>query len=124
MRTKTDPSHEEIAQLRETLRHHDERYYVHSDPEIGDYEYDQLMNRLRELEEAHPELITPDSPTQRVAGRPVEGFEKHAHRRPMLSLDNTYSYDDLRDWDARVRRGLGRDQVEYVVELKIDGISM
>jgi DNA ligase (NAD+) len=124
MRTKTDPAHEQIARLRETLRYHDERYYVHSDPEIGDYEYDQLMSHLRELENAHPELITPDSPTQRVSGRPVEGFAKHPHRRPMLSLDNTYSYDDLRDWDARVHRGLGRDQVEYVVELKIDGISM
>ena len=110
--------------MRETLRYHDERYYVHSDPEITDYEYDLLMSRLRELEEANPELITPDSPTRRVAGRPVEGFAKHAHRRPVLSLDNTYSYDHLREWDARVRRGLGRDQVEYVAELKIDGISM
>lgn len=124
MRTKTDRVHEEIAHLSEVLRHHDERYHVYSDPEISDYEYDQLMNRLRELEAAHPELITPDSPTQRVSGRPAEGFERYVHRRPMLSLDNTYSYDDLREWDRRVARGVGRDQVEYVAELKIDGLSI
>lgn len=124
MRTKTDRALEEIAHLRETLRHHDERYYVHSDPEISDYEYDQLMKRLRELEEANPQFIASDSPTQRVSGRPVEGFGKQRHRRQMLSLDNTYSYDDLREWDARVLRGIGRSEVEYVAELKIDGISM
>lgn len=124
MRTKTERVHDEIAHLREVLRYHDERYYIHSDPEISDYEYDQLMNRLRELEEANPDLVTPDSPTQRVAGRPAEGFERYVHRRPMLSLDNTYSYDDLREWDRRVRRGVGRDQVEYVAELKIDGLSI
>jgi DNA ligase (NAD+) len=124
MRTKTDRVHEEIAHLSEVLRHHDERYHVYSDPEISDYEYDLLMNRLRELEAAHPELVTPDSPTQRVSGRPAEGFERYVHRRPMLSLDNTYSYDDLREWDRRVLRGVGRDQVEYVAELKIDGLSI
>ncbi|HST21814.1 MAG TPA: NAD-dependent DNA ligase LigA [Blastocatellia bacterium] len=124
MRTKTDRVHEEIAHLSEALRYHDERYHVYSDPEISDYEYDQLMNRLRELEAAHPELVTPDSPTQRVSGRPAEGFERYVHRRPMLSLDNTYSYDDLREWDRRVSRGVGREQVEYVAELKIDGLSI
>jgi DNA ligase (NAD+) len=124
MRTKTERVHDEIVHLRERLRHHDERYYVHSDPEISDYEYDQLLVRLRELEEANPDLITADSPTQRVAGRPSEGFERYVHRRPMLSLDNTYSYDDLREWDRRVHRGVGRDQVEYVAELKIDGLSI
>ena len=124
MRTKKERAHDEIAHLREVLRYHDERYYVHSDPEISDYEYDQLMIRLRELEEANPDLITPDSPTQRVAGRPSEGFERYVHRRPMLSLDNSYSYDDLREWDRRVRKGAGRDQVEYVAELKIDGLSI
>ncbi len=82
------------------------------------------MNRLRELEAKHPELVTPDSPTQRVSGRPAEGFERYVHRRPMLSLDNTYSYDDLREWGRRVSRGVGRDQVEYVAELKIDGLSI
>jgi DNA ligase (NAD+) len=124
MRTKTERVHDEIAHLREILRYHDERYYIHSDPEISDYEYDQLLTRLRELEEANPELVTPDSPTQRVAGRPSEGFERYVHRRPMLSLDNTYSFDDLREWDRRVLRGVGRDQVEYVAELKIDGLSI
>src|SRR5215472_15931202 len=124
MRKKTERLHDEIARLRETLRYHDEPYYVYSDPEISDYEYDQLMARLRELEEANPELITSDSPTQRVSGRPAEGFAEYVHRRPMLSLDNTYSVDDLREWDRRVLRGVGRDQVEYVAELKIDGLSI
>lgn len=114
----------ETNKLREEIRYHDERYYVLSDPVISDYEYDQLMNRLKELEEAHPELVTPDSPTQRVSGRPAEGFTNYAHRRPMLSLDNTYSVDELRDWDGRVRRGAGINEVDYVTELKIDGLSM
>ena len=124
MRTKTDRAHEEIAHLRELLSYHDERYYIRSDPEISDYEYDQLLSRLRELEEANPELITSDSPTQRVSGRPAEGFAEYRHRRPMLSLDNTYSVDELREWDRRVRRGVGREDVEYVAELKIDGLSV
>jgi DNA ligase (NAD+) len=124
LRTKTESVHDEIARLREIIRYHDERYYQQSDPEISDYEYDHLLNRLRELEASHPELITPDSPTQRVAGQPAEGFEKYIHRRPMLSLDNTYSVEELREWDRRVRTGLGRDSVEYVAELKIDGLSI
>jgi DNA ligase (NAD+) len=97
MARKTERAHDEITRLRELIRYHDERYYTQSDPEISDYEYDQLLARLRELEEAHPELITPDSPTQRVSGQPSEGFEKYVHRRAMLSLDNTYSIDDLRE---------------------------
>jgi DNA ligase (NAD+) len=124
MARKRASAQEEIERLREELRHHDERYYIHSDPEISDYEYDQLLKRLGELEAAHPELITPDSPTQRVSGRPVESFSEVRHRVPMLSLDNTYSVEDLREWDARARRGAGREQIEYVAELKIDGISM
>jgi DNA ligase (NAD+) len=124
MRTKKERVHDEIARLREAIRHHDERYYLHSDPEISDYEYDQLMARLRALEEANPDLVTPDSPTRRVAGRPAEGFERYVHRRPMLSLDNTYSVDELREWDRRVCRGVGREAVEYVAELKIDGLSI
>jgi DNA ligase (NAD+) len=124
MRTKKERVHDEVARLREIIRYHDERYYTHADPEISDYEYDQLLNRLRELEEANPDLITPDSPTQRVAGRPAEGFAEYVHRRPMLSLDNTYSVDELREWDNRVRRGVGRESVEYVAELKIDGLSI
>src|SRR5690242_14303903 len=124
MATKKASAQEEIERLRGELRYHDERYYVHSDPEISDYEYDQLMKRLTDLEAAHPELVTPDSPTQRVSGRPVESFSEVRHRVPMRSLDNTYSVEDLREWDARARRGAGRDEIEYVAELKIDGISM
>lgn len=124
MRTKKERVHDEVARLREIIGHHDERYYTHADPEISDYEYDQLLKRLRELEEANPDLITADSPTQRVAGRPAEGFAEYVHRRPMLSLDNTYSIDDLREWDKRVLRGVGRERVDYVAELKIDGLSI
>lgn len=120
---KADPRLE-IEQLREKIRYHDERYYGLSDPEISDYEYDQLVRRLRELEEANPHLITPDSPTQRVSGRPAESFPKHVHRVPMLSLDNTYSVEELREWHNRVRRGVGLDQVAYVTELKVDGLSV
>ncbi|MFL6213657.1 MAG: NAD-dependent DNA ligase LigA [Blastocatellia bacterium] len=124
MATKKASAQQEIERLRQELRYHDERYYVHSDPEISDYEYDQLLKRLGELEAAHPELVTLDSPTQRVAGRPVESFSEVRHRVAMRSLDNTYSVEDLREWDARARRGAGREQIEYVAELKIDGISM
>lgn len=114
----------EIERLRELIRYHDERYYVLNDPEISDYEYDQLVKRLAELEGAYPDLITPDSPTQRVSGRPAEGFPKYAHRHPMLSLDNTYSVEELIEWDQRVRKGVGLDSIEYVTELKIDGLSI
>src|SRR5215510_5891950 len=124
MANKKETPAEEIARLGTTIHYHDERYYIYSDPEISDYEYDQLMNRLKELEAAYPDLILPDSPTQRVSGRPSEGFAEYRHRRPMLSLDNTYSIEDLRDWDARVRRGIGRSDVEYVAELKIDGLTI
>src|SRR5437763_4787492 len=124
MATKKESAQAEIERLREELRYHDERYYIHSDPEISDYEYDQLLKRLGELEAAHPQLVTPDSPTQRVAGHAVESFKKVPHHVPMRSLDNTYSVEDLREWDARARRGAGRAQIEYVAELKIDGISM
>ena len=124
MATKKASAQAEIERLREELRYHDERYYIHSDPEISDYEYDQLLKRLGELEAAHPQLVTPDSPTQRVAGHAVESFKEVPHRVPMRSLDNTYSVEDLREWDARARRGAGRAQIEYVAELKIDGISM
>ena len=124
MAKKKETPTEEMALLSEEIRYHDERYYMHSDPEVSDYEYDQLLNRLKELEAAYQDLISPDSPTQRVAGRPAEGFTEYRHRRPMLSLDNTYSIDELREWDQRVRRGVGHEQVEYVAELKIDGLSI
>jgi DNA ligase (NAD+) len=114
----------EIARLREQVRYHEYRYYVLNDPEISDYEFDQLMRRLQGLEREHPELITPDSPTQRVGGQPAEEFPKVRHSAPMLSLDNTYSVDELRDFDRRVRELSGRQEVEYVGELKLDGLSM
>ena len=117
------PARTRIDQLRELIRHHEEQYYVHATPEIADAEFDVLMRELRELEEAHPDLVTVDSPTQRVGGRPVEGFATVEHRAPLLSLDNAYSEDELRAFDERVRKGLGLNPA-YVAELKIDGLSM
>jgi DNA ligase (NAD+) len=121
-------SHETPAQaverLRETLRHHEYLYYVLDQPEITDAEYDAMMQELRKLEEAHPELITPDSPTQRVGGKPREGFVKVAHSSPMLSLDNALNEAELRDFDRRVRDLLKGEHFRYVAELKLDGLSM
>jgi DNA ligase (NAD+) len=114
----------EIEELREKLRYHEYRYYVLDDPEISDAAYDRMMNRLKELEAAHPELVTPDSPTVRVGGAPREGFTKVQHARPMLSLDNAFSYDALREWDRRVREGSGQEKIEYVAEHKFDGLSI
>ena len=113
-----------IDDLREQLRHHEYRYYVLDDPEISDAEFDVLMNELKALEATHPELITPDSPTQRVGGKPREGFIKVLHSSPMLSLDNAYNEQELRDWERRVHELSGRKDVEYVCELKLDGLSM
>src|SRR5215831_14485937 len=115
---------EEIGRLRHEIRYHDERYYIDSNPVISDFEYDQLLDRLKSLEQQFPDLVTPDSPTQRVSGRPAEGFANYTHRSPMMSLDNTYSVDDLREWERKVRRGVGLPAVEYVAELKIDGLSI
>ena len=114
----------DIEKLRETLRRHEHLYYVLDQPEISDVEYDRLMNRLRDLENAHPESVTPDSPTQRVGGKPREGFAKVRHRAPMLSLDNSLSEGELRDFDRRVREGLGGASPCYICELKLDGLSM
>jgi DNA ligase (NAD+) len=114
----------EIEQLRDKLRHHEYLYYVLDQPEISDAVYDRLMRRLEELEAAHPELIIPDSPTVRVGGTPREGFQTVQHRRPMLSLDNAMSYDELRDFDRRVRQGSGREKIEYIAEHKFDGLSI
>src|SRR6201997_2662935 len=114
----------EIEELREKLRYHEYRYYTLDEPEISDAAYDRLMNRLKELEVAHPELVTPDSPTVRVGGAPREGFSTVRHARPMLSLDNAFSYDALRDWDRRVREGSGQEKVEYIAEHKFDGLSI
>jgi len=113
-----------IDQLREKIRHHEHRYYVLDDPEITDAEFDQLMNELKDLETKHPELISPDSPTQRVGGKPSERFVKAPHSSPMLSLDNTYNEDDLRNWERRVHELTGRTDIEYVCELKLDGMSL
>lgn len=117
---------ERIASLRAQIRHHEERYYVHNDPEISDAQFDALMKALEAEEREHPELVTPDSPTQRVGGRPVEGFEQAEHLSPMLSLDNAYSEEELHEFDARVRRSLRKtdDSIAYVAELKIDGLSI
>ncbi len=114
-----------IAALRDQIRHHEERYYVHDAPDITDAEFDTLMDELKALEREHPELVTRDSPTQRVGGRPVEGFETVEHAAPMLSLDNAYNEAELRAFDERVRKVLGgRPSVTYAAELKIDGLSM
>ena len=114
----------QIESLREKIRHHEYRYYVLDDPEISDAEFDRLMNELKELESKHPELVTPDSPTQRVGGKPREGFTKVPHSSPMLSLDNTYNQEDLRNWERRVHELSGRKDIEYVCELKLDGMSL
>ena len=114
----------QVAQLHELLRRHEYEYYVLDAPTISDAEYDTLMNQLKALEAEHPELLTPDSPTQRVGGRPAEGFQKVAHSRPMLSLDNAYNEEELRDWDRRVRELAGTMPVAYVAELKLDGLSL
>src|ERR1039458_3220684 len=142
-----EPSPAERAEeLRSELRRHEYLYYVLDAPEITDAAYDALMNELKSLEAAHPELLTPDSPTQRVGGKPAEGFKKAPHSRPMLSLDNAYSAEELAAWDARVRMRLapkgfaagleegGIDaelsariegiHVQYMAELKLDGLSV
>lgn len=115
-----------IKQLRERIQYHEERYYVLTDPEISDAEFDELMSQLLALEQEHPELITDDSPSQRVAGRPVKGFESVDHAVPMLSLDNAYSEEDLIEFDERVRKILQWEStpLNYVAELKIDGLSI
>src|ERR1700704_1006267 len=114
----------EIVELRKKLRYHEYQYYVLDEPEISDAAYDRMMNRLKELETAYPGLVTPDSPTVRVGGAPREGFSTVRHARPMLSLDNAFSYDALRDWDRRVREGSGHEKIEYIAEHKFDGLSV
>jgi DNA ligase (NAD+) len=110
--------------LREKIRHHEYLYYVVDNPEISDLEFDKLMRQLKDLEAEHPDSITADSPTQRVGGKPREGFVKVPHSSPMLSLDNTYNEDELRDWERRVHELSGRTDVDYVCELKLDGMSL
>lgn len=113
---------QEIEKLRREINRHNYLYYVLNAPEISDYEYDQLLKRLEALEREHPELITPDSPTQRVGGEPLKEFARVRHNTPMLSLDNTYSYDELREFDARVRKVVA--QPSYLVEEKVDGVAV
>ncbi|MEO8735275.1 MAG: NAD-dependent DNA ligase LigA [Edaphobacter sp.] len=116
---------QQIQALRDELRHHEHLYYVLDSPELTDAQYDALMNRLKKMEAEHPELVTADSPSQRVGGKPREGFVKTPHSRPMLSLDNAYNEDELRAWDQRVREALpSSDAVRYVCELKLDGLSL
>ena len=112
-----------IEELREQLRHHDRLYYVLAKPEISDREYDKLMAELRELEAKHPELVTGDSPTQRVGGEPIEGFASVRHHLPMLSIDNTYNEQEVRAFDERVRKALGSQGYHYLVDPKIDGLA-
>ena len=113
-----------INSLREKIRHHEHRYYVLDNPEISDADFDVLMNELKKLEAEHPQFVTPDSPTQRVGGKPREGFVKAKHSSPMLSLDNAYSEEELRDWERRVHELSGRTEIEYMCELKLDGMSL
>ncbi|HKW18212.1 MAG TPA: NAD-dependent DNA ligase LigA [Terriglobales bacterium] len=117
---------DELESLRDSIRHHEYRYYVLDDPEITDAEFDRLMNELKRLEAARPEIITSDSPTQRVGGKPREGFVKVPHSVAMLSLDNAYNEEELRNWERRVHELSGREnkQIEYVCELKLDGMSL
>jgi len=113
-----------LESLREKIRHHEYLYYVLDHPEISDAEFDRLMQQLKDLEAEHPGLITGDSPTQRVGGKPREGFVKVPHSSPMLSLDNTYSEEELRAWERRVHELSGRKEIDYVCELKLDGMSL
>ncbi|MEZ6174351.1 MAG: hypothetical protein R3B66_00620 [Candidatus Scalinduaceae bacterium] len=116
---------EKIERLRSSIRYHDRKYYVESAPEITDYAYDLLMKELEKCEKSFPQLITPDSPTQRVSGELISGFASIEHRIPMLSIENTYSEEELRDFDSRIRRMLKHEgDIEYVAELKIDGVAV
>ncbi len=119
-----DEARERIEELREEIRYHDRKYYVEDDPEISDYEYDMMVDELKELEEQYPDMVTPDSPTQRVASMDTGQFETVEHKTSMLSLDNTYNHDELREFHQRVCRGLDVEDVEYVMELKIDGLGV
>ena len=113
----------EIARLREEIRRHDRKYYIEAAPEISDTQYDRLVEQLKKIEAAHPELVTPDSPTQRIGDQPVEGLTPVEHRVPMLSIENTYSLDELKKYGDRVTKLLPGETVEWVVELKVDGVA-
>src|SRR6202046_2908048 len=122
--TKQGEVAKEIERLREKIRHHEYLYHVVDDPEISDAAFDKLLNKLKQLEKENPKLITPDSPTQRVGGAPRDGFQTVAHKTPMGSLDNAFSFEELANFDRRVRELTGREKIEYVTEHKFDGLSM
>ena len=121
---KEQAAPQRVEELRQLIHYHNHRYYVLDAPEIEDAEFDRLLRELQEWERQHPELITPDSPTQRVGGQPAAGFERFTHPTPMLSLGNSFSEAELRAFHQRIAAGLGSEQIEYVVELKIDGLAM
>jgi DNA ligase (NAD+) len=122
--SKSSDIAKELQRLREKLRHHEYLYHVADDPEISDAAYDRLMNQLKSLEAENPKLVTPDSPTQRIGGAPREGFQTVQHRTPMVSLDNAFSFEELANFDRRVRQATGREKIEYTTEHKFDGLSM
>src|SRR3982074_1468837 len=121
---KSTPIAKQIEKLRDDIRKHEYLYYVLDEPEISDVKFDRMMEELQQLESAHPELKTPDSPTQRVGGAPRKGVETRQHFPPMMSLDNTYSLEELEEFDHRVRELAGRDQIDYLAEHKFDGLSI
>ncbi|MCA9256747.1 MAG: hypothetical protein KDA33_13955, partial [Phycisphaerales bacterium] len=114
---------QEIERLRREIEEHDYLYYIKADPRISDLQYDTLFRRLKDLEAEHPDLVTADSPTQRVGEKPIEGFAHVEHAVPMLSIDNTYTPDEVREFDARIAKALGDEPYEYIVDPKIDGVS-
>ena len=123
--TRKLTTEQELQELRDQLRHHEYLYHVEDSPELTDAQYDALMNKLKSIEKEHPELVTTDSPSQRVGGKPKEGFVKMPHSRPLLSLDNAYNEEELRAWEQRVRDALpSAETVRYVCELKLDGLSL
>ena len=111
-----EPVESRIEKLRATIEYHNRKYYVEADPEISDLEFDRLMKELEQLENQHPETITPESPTQRVGGEPIKGFRQSNHTIPMLSIDNTYNEEEVREFDARIRRWLNSGVPRYIVE--------
>ncbi|MBR2627784.1 MAG: NAD-dependent DNA ligase LigA, partial [Peptococcaceae bacterium] len=113
-----------LEALKQEIAHHDRLYYVLDNPEISDYQYDQLMRELLAIEEQYPHLVAEDSPSQRVGGEALKQFDSYTHRNPLLSLMNAYGTDDLREFHQKICNDLGREEVEYVVEYKIDGLSI
>ena len=121
--TKTEAK-KKIEKLKGEIEYHNRKYYLEAKPVISDAQFDRLLRELIDLEEAFPEFKTPDSPSQRVGGEPLKEFKTVRHTMPMLSLDNTYSHEELREFDERVKKGLNRSQADYFVEEKIDGDSI